>query len=203
MAAESYVPKNSKIGGKRIVAKNSGDATAYLLSDNTLVIPGSNSVRDYRRYNLRPIRLGKKKLTVRTSLVKSSGRQPIWHQGFLAHALDIQTWLAKIRKRPKFVIGHSLGAASTQVLTIVYGVPGIGFAAPRVCMSEPAQAQTKKCLLVCRSDDIVGQIPEGFHHLGSVKMMQSPSRVGHKHKMTEYIPLLADNFKKKLPTNWP
>ena len=204
MVAESYRPKNGKLGGKRIVATNPGDATAYLLSDNTLVIPGSNSAADYRKYNLRPLRLGQKKLTVRTKMVKSGNRAPVWHQGFLAHALNVQSWLAKIGRRPKFVIGHSLGAASTQVLSIVYGVPGIGFAAPRVCMSEPASAQERRCLLINRDDDVVGQIPEGFHHLGRKRELRTPERVGHKHKMSEYLPLLQKHFNTKhLPRNWP
>lgn len=204
MAKQSYAPQNKKIGGKSILKTNPGDATAYLLSDNTLVIPGSNSAADYKKYNLRPIGLFRKKLTVRTTMVKSSDGKPIWHQGFLAHAMNIQSWLTKIGKRPKFIIGHSLGAASTQVLSITYGVPGIGFAAPRVCMSEPKSAVLKKCLLVVRDDDIVGQIPEGFHHLGDLRSMATTDRIGHKHKMSEYTALIDANIKAgRIPRTWP
>lgn len=204
MAAESYKPKNGKIGGKRIVATNSGDATAHLLSDGTLVVPGSNSAADYRKYNLRIVRLFRKKLTMKTKAVQSGRSRTVWHQGFLAHARDIQLWLKRINRRPKYVIGHSLGAAAVQVLSISYSVPGIGFAAPRICMAKVSPFQEKRCLLITRSDDIVAQIPEGFSHLGRVRILPSPNRVGHKHSMAEYTPLLPKHIKRgHLPKNWP
>jgi len=204
MAEESYKPKNNKIGGKRIIASNSGHATAHLLSDHTLVIPGSNSAADYVQYNLRPNRFGHTRLTLNANMPNSNGSPLEWYQGFLAHTYAIQTWLTKIGKRPKFVIGHSLGAATTQVLSIVYGVPGIGFAAPRVCKSRPKAVHERRCLLIYRDDDIVARVPDKYHHLGTVKKLTTPRRLGPKHKMKEYIPLLPKHFSEKtLPKHWP
>lgn len=105
-----------------------GNAQAALTEENILIITGSDSWRDYTRYNLRPNRF----------VPVSEGRRRIaeaipyaeFHQGFLLHACEVLDFLGD--DRPDFIVGHSLGAASAQIVGTVLGIPTIAFAPPQV-----------------------------------------------------------------------
>lgn len=200
MASESYKPRNNMIGGYKIIAQNSAPAEAYFLNGNILVIPGSNGIIDYTRFNLRPFGLGRRKLTLKGYMGKASD----WHQGFLAHAGEVERFLRRIGRKPSFIVGHSLGAASAQVLSKSMLVPAIGFAAPRVCKHGPSSGQTKRCLLINRFDDIVPDIPDSFEHQGWPRVMRKKWRFGHRHKMKHYIAMLPKQIAKDaVPSKWP
>jgi len=83
-------------------------------------------------------------------------------------------------------------------------VPGIGFAPPRICIRAPASINTKRCLLICRSDDIVTDVPAGFNHLGDVRMLQVQASAVPKHRPKHYTALLPQLIRDgKLPKQWP
>ena len=205
MAAESYLPGRTHLGGRRIIAKPLlGDATAFLVEGNIVVIQGSNSMWDYLKYNVRIVGVGRQKLALKSKALSRDAKGVVWHQGFLRHALEVQTWLTALKRRPKFFVGHSLGAATVQILSPGYGVPGIGFAPPGICMNNPTAADNKRCLLICRSDDIVTQVPEGFAHLGKTLMLQVTAGALPRHKMIRYTPLIDTLVaQKKLTAKWP
>lgn len=106
----------------------SGDAEAALTDDNVLIITGSDSVGDYLRYNLRPNR----KVTASAERARITKVIPLaaLHGGFLLHATEVLRFLK--RDRPDFIVGHSLGAASAQIIGTTLGIPTITFAAPQV-----------------------------------------------------------------------
>lgn len=178
-----------------------GDVEAHLLTDNTLLIPGSNSVMDYIRFNLRIQRLGKRRLR----MASSDSAAISWHQGFLAHAKVVQDWLMDNRHAPSFIIGHSLGAASAQILSSGWNVPAVAFAAPRPCRTASALTAAKRCLCINRTDDRVCALPGGFHHLGRVHACRprGPSP-GLNHSMRHYIGTVQEGLAAgTLPAIWP
>ena len=89
--------------------------------------------------------------------------------------------------RPKYIIGHSLGPAATQILVCTYGAPGIGFAAPRPRRSRGAIKNSDLCLCVNRDDDAVCDLPVSFHHMGHVHKARAKRSVfGPDHSMRHY-----------------
>lgn len=200
LAEASYVGKShSQIGYQWKASLSQDDVEAYLLTDNTLLIPGSNSINDYIRYNLRVQRLGKRRLRL------SEVTGVTWHQGFLAHAKIVQDWLMDEGLRPSFIIGHSLGAASAQILSAGWKVPAVAFAAPRPCRTASAHEAAKRCLCVNRTDDKVTWLPGNFHHLGDVRNCRplAPNR-GMDHAMPHYRRTVDEGISaRKLPSVWP
>ncbi len=176
------------------------DVQAHLLTDNTVLIVGSNSWKDYVRYNLRIQRLGSPRLKLSNITVRTA-----WHQGFLAYTKAVQDWLMDKNVKPSFIIGHSLGAAATQILSAGWDVPGIAFAAPRTCRTKDARSVAPKCLCVNRKDDAVTKVPGRFKHLGHVKwcVPKKPNK-GMDHPMPNYrkiITKMVDDG--DLPRKWP
>ncbi|MEM6897288.1 MAG: hypothetical protein AAF576_07885, partial [Pseudomonadota bacterium] len=83
---------------------------------------------DYWKYNFRPNRFVR--ITeARRRIADSIGYDNL-HQGFLLHAAEVLQWLGP--RTPSFIVGHSLGAASAQILGTALNVPAITFAAPQV-----------------------------------------------------------------------
>jgi len=173
---------------------------AHLLTDNTLLIVGSNSWRDYVRFNLRVRRMGAPRLRF-----ANLPMQVTWHQGFMAYTKAVQDWVMAKNVTPSFIIGHSLGAAATQILSAGRGVPAIAFAAPRTCRTANAQALAPKCLCVNRSDDRVCSVPGSFKHAGRVKPYKpSTPNAGMDHKMSHYRSAVVDGTARNLlPRVWP
>ncbi len=205
MAQDAYLPNAKSLGGHSfLIPPLRGDATAFLLKGHILVVQGSNSVADYLKYNFRVLRLGNKRLKMDAKKTEKDRRGAVWHQGFLHHAMEIQSWLKSHGQKPKIIVGHSLGAAATQVLSSAYGVPGIGFAAPRICKHAPSSLRKDRCLLICRSDDIVASVPSGFDHLGDERHLRVTHGPWPRHKMKHYTALLPQLIsRKQLPKHWP
>ncbi|WP_157033225.1 alpha/beta hydrolase [Loktanella sp. S4079] len=180
------------------------DVQAHLLEGNILLLPGSNSVSDYLRYNLRPLLLGHKRLTLKDNSVAPGKSGTLWHQGFLAYASVVADWLIKLRVTPSYIIGHSLGAAATQILAKSYGVPGVGFAAPRPLFTRGPITSNKQCLLINRRDDPVPNMPKTFQHVGKVTALK-PTVMQHfrAHKMSQYRAIVeAGQSAGVLPSHW-
>lgn len=187
---------------------------AYMLSNNCLLIPGSNSFADYVRFNLRVIKAGAKQLTlsykhadkeVFSKETKAGASRTIWHQGFFSHANIISKWIGADQSDwPSLIIGHSLGAASAQILSKTFVSPAIGFAAPKLRKVNGRIKHDHLSLSICRADDIVCSLPSGFHHTGQTRQLIHKNRKrGLNHNMTAYIDAL-ENQKPGLniPTVW-
>ncbi|MEO0378874.1 MAG: hypothetical protein AAF252_01300 [Pseudomonadota bacterium] len=181
------------------------DVQALFLKGDILLIPGSNSVADYLKFNLRILNIGGKKFRLNDNFTESGASGTIWHQGFLRHAQVIFAWLERERLRPKYIIGHSLGAAATQILVRTYGVPGIGFAAPRPRRSRGAIKHSNLCLCVNRDDDAVCELPTTFHHMGHVHHARAKRSVfGPDHSMKHYRKVIEEQQTAgKLGARWP
>ncbi len=76
--------------------------------------------------------------------------------------------MGKHNEKPKFIIGHSLGAAVTQILSKSWHVPGILFAAPRPRRFGVELKDDELCQCINRDDDSVCDLPLSFHHMGKV-----------------------------------
>ncbi|MFL4470688.1 peptidoglycan-binding protein [Tateyamaria armeniaca] len=173
---------------------------AYMLNNETLLIPGSNSLADYLRFNLRIWALGTRRLTFREEAKKQKVdkrtklgfSRTIWHQGFLRHANKIHHWVGKNpRDWPKVIVGHSLGAAAAQILSKTWAAPAIGFAAPRPRKSHGKIALDGLSLSICRDDDIVCYLPSSFHRTGqSMTLRHASPKSGLNHDMDAYIDAL-------------
>lgn len=187
---------------------------AYMLSNGCLLIPGSNSFADYIRFNLRIIRLGAKQLKltykqgdneVFSEDAKAGASRTIWHQGFLAHATIIYDWIGKDQSNwPNLVIGHSLGAASAQILSKTFVTPAIGFAAPKLRKVNGRINHDHLSLSICRDDDVVCTLPGGFHHTGQIKkLIHKKRKRGLNHNMKAYIDALENQAPGlNIPTVW-
>lgn len=201
LIACAYRPDANPKFKEEIKATKGGDSRAYLLKNDFLIIPGSDSFADYAKYNFRILGLGRKKLKLNTDTAKGASGT-IWHQGFLRHAQEIHQWLGT--RRPKLIIGHSLGAASTQILSMSYKVSGIAFASPRPHRGKTTVTNSKYCLSICRTDDPVCKLPGGFNHMGQVRYLTHKSGKGlMRHKPTHYMSVLLNNkTPKKVPGRW-
>ncbi|MBV7408907.1 MULTISPECIES: lipase family protein [Roseobacteraceae] len=179
---------------------------AVFLKQNILLIPGSNSVGDYVKFNLRVLNFGGKKYRLNDELTDKWGAHDvIWHQGFMRHAKVIADWMQVKRYRPKYIIGHSLGAAATQILVRTHDVPGIAFAAPRVTRGIVQPAPASKCLCLNRNDDKVCDLPGSFQHLGEVHAGEGERRfLRFDHQMDRYQEMVtAQQAAGHLGTHWP
>jgi len=204
LAAASYSIGSNAALSRRVKDKiNKDDVQAYMLDDDVLLIPGSNSALDYLRYNVRLLNVGGKRYSVRNGATgEVLGR--VWHQGFLAHAMLIHEKFKT--KPPKFIIGHSLGAASAQVLSMIWDVPAIGFAAPRLYAGGMPVNNDRKCLCIWRTDDPVGSLPGAkFRHAGKSVALGKAKRMGLlNHHMDHYKSAITDpNHKSVVPAIWP
>lgn len=186
---------------------------AYMLSNACLLIPGSNALDDYLRFNLRIWGLGRRKLSFREDAKQQSVdtrtklgfSRTIWHQGFLQHANKIFKWIGDDPNDwPKMIIGHSLGAASAQILSKTWAAPAIGFAAPRPRKSKGDVVLDELSLSICRDDDIVCFLPSSFHRMGQTcTLRHNNPKQGLNHDMDAYIDALhnrAPNL--NIPTIW-
>lgn len=180
------------------------DVQAHLLEGNILLLPGSNSVRDYLKFNLRPLRLGNQRLIMSSDATERGASGTIWHQGFLHYSRLIFDWLKKEGLQPNFIIGHSLGAAATQILSKSYNAPAIGFAAPRPKKTSNRVVQDERCLLINRSDDIVPKLPGDFNHMGKATLITSETDKRFiAHSMKRYVAILDEAVQaQKLPDKW-
>ena len=177
-------------------------AQALMLEHNVLVIPGSNEVIDWIRnvnvYNI----LGKK---YKAKAQAKSRTGAILHSGFNRHATLVSAFAKE--NDAKFIIGHSLGAATAQILGSWMGVPAVGFASPRVKLGPRKVKNESKILNICRMDDLVTRVPPsemGFRRLGrTVRLVAPEPNPGLDHSMERYIEALSfETLEGRLPRTW-
>lgn len=201
LAQASYKPHLIK--SPRITdSLDKGGVQAHLLEDGTLLLPGSNSLLDYAHFNLRVFNVGGKKYRLASKTTQRGASGTRWHQGFLIYSKVVFDWVG--HRKPKLIIGHSLGAAAAQILSKSWNRHAIGFAAPRPKSAGGTVANSSKCLLVCRVDDVVCSLTPGFHHLGDARFLEPESvNWGGDHSMKNYIRILKSNKgPDKVPSKW-
>jgi len=180
------------------------DVQAHMLEGGILLLPGSNSVRDYLKFNLRPLRVGHRRLKLSEEGAENGASGTKWHQGFLAYSREVFEWLKTVDQTPNYIIGHSLGAAAAQILAKTYDVPAIGFAGPRPKFARGRVNHDRQCLLVNRGDDPVPKLPTQFFHVATVKKL-SPKRddFGLAHSMRHYREIVEEGIDaNRLPKTW-
>lgn len=225
LAAISYkLKQNRKASGDRLLKNDfklevarrcpHPGVEAYMLTNGCLLIPGSNSFSDYMNFNLRLNNVGGSKLRLKyihakkdvfSSRTKLGYSRTIWHQGFFSHANIIYKWIGTDQANwPALIIGHSLGAASAQILSKTFVTPAIGFAAPRLRKVAGPIKHDNLSLSICREDDIVCRLPSGFHHTGQTrKLVHKNPKSGLNHNMAAYIDALENRRPGlNIPTVW-
>jgi hypothetical protein len=206
LALNSYAAAKAIKRGKKpqgVVAHlDKKGAQAMMLDHDVLLIPGSNELTDWIRnvnvYNI----LGKK---YKAKAEAKSKTGAILHSGFNRHATLIGAFAKE--NHAKFVIGHSLGAATAQILGSWMGIPAVGCASPRVKLGPRKVKNEHKILNICRLDDFVTHVPPseiGFRRLGKTVQLISPTdNPGLDHSMPNYIAALEfDTLADKLPRTW-
>jgi hypothetical protein len=187
---------DDRLGPRVKKSLDRGGVQAYFLFDGTLVIPGSNEVKDYTDFNLRVRR------------VKHTDSRK-YHGGFLSHAKKVMAWLDDNHLKPTRVTGHSLGAASAQIVGSQLAKPTVAFASPKVLHGDQKVSGEGWVANFQRVDDPVCNLPLGdekFRHIGSKLWMSSPvaESGGLKHKVKFYLTLINDkNSNTKIPRVWP
>lgn len=173
--AYAGAPGGQKLDNQKAFVVN-GRAEAYLTHDGVLVIPGSQSAEDYTRFNLR-LMSWKNAFNLRNYK---------FHYGFLSHATLLKAFVRDNDVR--FVTGHSLGAASAQILGAWYDLPGYLFASPRVLRKRYRAVKGTKLISFNRVDDSVCTLPgRGFNHIGQVYELNTGEvNVGMDHSTSEY-----------------
>ena len=205
LADASYDISNNPLTKNKIRAVcPDRSAQAYMLTNGTLLIPGSNGFDDYLKFNLNRFNLFGTQYSVRDGATEPGASRSLWHQGFLIHARIVFKFAKPFK--PKFIIGHSLGGASAQILAKSFGVPAIGFGSPRTRKKGSRRISGEEHSLTIRhKDDLVSKLPFSFRHLGrSIPVAWSTARTGPKHAMKYYIELLAAaQNHPKIPRRWP
>lgn len=180
-----------------------GGVQAWLLADDTLLIPGTNHWTDWIRFNLNTMLVAGQQIGW-TEVGTCIGNAK-WHRGFAVHARAVHDWLGGYR--PKFIVGHSLGAASAQILGCHYGVPTICYASPQPRFGADPLHREGWVLNVVYNDDPVGRFPlaiNGYRRIGSVQMLARRALSGLQHSMDRYTPLIAAEIAAgTLPAVWP
>ncbi|WP_172328549.1 hypothetical protein [Mangrovicoccus sp. HB161399] len=185
----------------RIVARlDNNGVQAAVTSDGTLLIDGSNEVYDWLGINIDVF-----ESVARQTAMGDSGKYE-WHAGFLKHAQTVFAFASGLSSPPKLIIGHSLGAASAQIVGSSLRVPTIAFASPLTQrirrFKKTKRPQGRHWVLnIQRADDLVCGLPPkwlGFAHVGNVLAM-SPKGVhdGQDHSTKNYLNALRDGYMSK------
>ena len=179
-----------KLGSKVAHKVDVAGVQAFYLKDGTLVIPGTNEKSDWSNFNFN---VGK----------GEAGRT--WHAGFLKHAMAVYPFGKGAGA--KRVIGHSLGAASAQIVAASLGIPAICFASPRPLRGRSRVKGEHRILKVCRADDPVGSLPLpllGFRQVGKTCWLRpsDPNEPGG-HNLKSYLKIMkSGKSKPDLPDDW-
>jgi hypothetical protein len=202
LARNSYGGQPALPPLKRMTSSQVG-AEAYLTMDDVLVIPGTNEFSDWSDYNLKGFASKGDQLGWQhhSPTIASA----VWHFGFALHAIEVMDFLGGLK--PQAIVGHSLGAASAQILGCHFQVPTVTFAAPRPLRQAAALPGEGWVLNLMHSDDVIGLVlaqNAGFRRLGSVRFLTAGQSGGLGHAMAEYLPVLQARLAAgTLSPDWP
>ena len=177
---------------------------AAFLKNGILVIPGTNELSDWLDFNLNLAHNAPPDTHGFTVVPGDSGA--MWHAGFLEHAQIVYAFAKPLQ--PKMIIGHSLGAASAQIVGSSLKVPTIAFASPGTKRGKSRVAGEPWVINLCRLDDAVCHVPPklmGFRQIGS-RYWLNP-RIpdpDERHSMPNYISALGEpHIRERVPGEWP
>ncbi len=192
--------RKGKADGKVTARLDNNGVQAAMMSDGTLLIDGSNEVYDWLGINIDVF-----DSVASQSAMGDSGKYE-WHAGFLKHAQTVYAFASGLPLPPRRIVGHSLGAASAQIVGLSLRVPTIAFASPltqRIRRFKKTKRPKGRhwVLNIQRADDLVCGLPPkwlGFAHVGNVLTM-SPKGVhdGQDHTTKNYLDALRDGYMSK------
>jgi len=100
-------------------------------------------------------------------IVPARGARYWWHRGFLRYAEAVYDFAREFS--PRFVIGHSLGGATAQILSVSMPYASCyAYGAPRVRLGGGHVEGEGRVVVLNRPDDRVTRMPRFFRHLGVV-----------------------------------
>ena len=181
---------DGKLGAMEVNGLDHEGIQASMLSDGTLVIPGTNETSDWKAFNFN---------------VGKGERNRNWHAGFLKHASVVYPFAKGANA--KRVIGHSLGAASAQIVAAWLEVPGICFASPRPLRGRTRVKGEHRIMNVCRLDDAVCSLPPsflGFRQVGKVFWLRPGEKQSEgSHQLKDYLRAMKKEASNPdLPDDW-
>ncbi|ABD53835.1 hypothetical protein Jann_0918 [Jannaschia sp. CCS1] len=183
-----YTVGHVLVGGRKVI--NTGGVQAYIMDDDTLLIPGTNSSGDWWSFNLQTSTVLGRDIDW-ADLDKAVGNAR-WHKGFAKHARILYHALGGWR--PRAIVGHSLGGASAQILGAYLGVPTLAIATPRARKGSHRLKNEGWVLNVVYEKDLVTQVPPktlGFRYAGSVEVMtRVPGVTKALHNPADYLPVM-------------
>ncbi|SFB08418.1 Lipase (class 3) [Poseidonocella pacifica] len=177
---------------------------AYYTREGVLIIPGTNEFSDWFEFNFDLFNRSPGESHGFEVVSGDSGAR--YHAGFLEHARMVYAFAKPLR--PKLIVGHSLGAASAQIVGSSLGIPTVAFASPRVVRQRTGIGNEHHVINLCRTDDFVTQVPPGllgFRHIGKVYWMNPDGLNFYEdHRIAEYIDIMCEaRIKPHLPEFWP
>lgn len=169
----------------------SGMEAHFVKDPGIFVIEGTNSAEDWWDFNLN--------IFGYTGTIKGdSGAR--YHEGFWKQAQLAYNFAKPFRRDIKLVVGHSLGAASAQIVGPSLEKRTISFASPKPLLRGKA-IRPHLVTNYCRDDDLVCRVPPGifdgalgFEHIGNVVWLTPEQRnLGEDHRIDKYVELLERN----------
>jgi hypothetical protein len=164
----------------------------FVRSAGAFIIEGTNSLKDWFQYNFN--------LFIDAAVTRGDSGA-LYHAGFYNHAMRAYAFAKPFREEIRVVIGHSLGAASAQIVGPSLGKPTIAFASPRPLLRGDA-VKPNLVTNFCREDDLICRLPPGafsgllgYQHVGAVVWL-SPStpQLGEDHRIDEYIDIFTNEM---------
>lgn len=164
----------------------------YVSAEKALVIEGTNEPEDWVLYNF----------NLFFSMAPTQGDSRSWyHAGFMNHARIVFGWAKMFADKIDVVIGHSLGAASAQIVGPSLKIKTVAFASPRPLL-RGAALNPEFVINYNREDDLVCYVPPGiadglfgYTHIGAVEWMKPAGRnPGEDHRIDKYINILKDEY---------
>jgi hypothetical protein len=201
MVSENYAKTNTD---EIETAIDVAGVQAVYLKNGTLVIPGTNELSDWFDFNLNIG--GATQPDSHGFEVVPGDSGAMWHAGFLEHAQMVYMFAKGVK--PRFIVGHSLGAASAQIVGMSLGLPTVAFASPQTCRTPHRLPNEGWVVNVCRVDDAVCYLPPrllGFRTIGSRYWLRPDELdADEDHKIHNYAELLKlKRIKDRVPQQWP
>ncbi len=199
---------------RQVSAKGQHVDAGLTTHGNVLIVTGSDSWQDYLFYNLRPLRPLPPMAEI-DQLTTHELPKRAYHKGFLLHAARIKRFLGD--HKPDHIVGHSLGAAASQILGAALGSPTICLASPQVvkrrylkpdALRSGDHAQWNVFNVAWRKDFVTkGYRRLGFRCLGHRVVLDTDEpNFGIDHFVEDYEELIVKALDEKtvpLPESWP
>lgn len=178
---------------------------ALVLEDGTMILLGTNEIRDWFDYNFDLFPNRDQRHGEIPERPGESGAK--YHGGFYEYA-RLGFIYAKAH-RVTAVTGHSLGGAGAQIIGASLGIPTLTFGSPQP-LATPGHPfrNTHQMVNICRRDDMICMVPplRRYSHIGQTFWMpRDEFDFAIDHPMPNYIDVLhrdLDALAPKMPEGW-